>query len=340
MGQYIWILAQTASEAGQYMKYKYVIFQPPYDYYDITYHDVKNEANVQFINIYPASGSVFEKKLCLMHRSSKYNSLIKLPFQSIWNPLFFKSKFSDNSNLCFLFSAGTVYLEKYGFVSYLKRKYPTAKFVCFYQDIISSVRNYSFDDIRKIFDYVISYDLDEANHNGLIFHNTVFSNYPIPPNNRIEPSDVYFVGAAKNRYDQILAAYENLTEQGFKCDFNIIGVPEEQQNHKESIHYLSKMSYVENLQRVVKTKVILEIMQNNAVGASLRVWESIMYDKHLLTNNEGLKLLDVFNPNFMHLIGTGELDVRDWIKQSVCYDEEVKDSIKPYRFLEFIDNLL
>ena len=339
MGQYIWILAQTASEAGQYMKYKYVIFQPPYDYYDITYHDVKNEANVQFINIYPAFGSLFEKKLCLMHRSSKYNSLIKLPFQSIWNPLFFKSKFCDNSNLCFLFSAGTVYLEKYGFVSYLKRKYPTAKFVCFYQDIISSVRNYSFDDIRKIFDYVISYDLDEANHNGLIFHNTVFSNYPVPPNDSIELSDVYFVGAAKNRYNAIISMFEFLTEQGLKCDFNIIGVPQENQRYTENIHYLSYMSYVENLQHVVKTKVVLEMMQNNAVGASLRVWESIMYEKHLLTNNVGIKRLDVYNPNYMHLIETGKLNIREWVNKDVFYDGDVKDSIKPYRLLEFIDNL-
>ena len=99
------------------------------------------------------------------------------------------------------------------------------------------------------------------------------------------------------------------------------------------------MSYVENLQHVVKTKVVLEMMQNNAVGASLRVWESIMYEKHLLTNNVGIKRLDVYNPNYMHLIETGKLNIREWVNKDVFYDGDVKDSIKPYRLLEFIDNL-
>lgn len=321
------------------MNYNYVIFQPVYDYYNVSYYEVKNLKYVHFINQYPLYGSSTLKKLCCIHRSLIYNEFIDLPFKSVWNPLFYKNQFEDEKPICFIFSAGMAYLEKYGFVSYLKRKYPDAKFVCFYQDIINSVRNYSFEDIRRIFDFVISYDMDEASQNGLIFHNTVFSNYPVPSNDRIEKSDVYFVGAAKNRYDKIVTAYENLTEQGLKCDFNIIGVPKEQQKYVGSINYISNMSYVENLQHVVKTKVILEIMQNNAVGASLRVWESIMYDKHLLTNNVGLKRLKVYNPNYMHLIERGGLDIKEWINQIVSYDEDVKDSIKPYRFLEFIDNL-
>lgn len=322
------------------MKYNYVIFQPPYDYYDIAYHDIKNEANVQFINRYPAFGGALAKKLCLMHRSSKYNSFINLPFKSIWNPLFFKSKYCDNSNLCFIFSAGVAYLEKYGFITFLKKKYPDAKFVCFYQDVIKSVRNYSFDDVRKIFDYVISYDIDEANKYGLIFHNTVFSNYLVPANDQIDQSDVYFVGAAKNRYNQIINIFEKLSNLGLKCDFYIIGVPEEQQKYKGQINYITGLSYIENLQHVIKTKVILEIMQQSAVGASLRVWESITYDKHLLTNNLGLKQLDAYTPQFMHILDSEENLNVDWIADGVCYDECIKESIKPHSFLEFIDNLL
>ena len=322
------------------MKYKYVIFQPPYDYYDITYHDIKNETNVQFINKYPAFCGIIARKLCLLHRSSKYNRFFKLPFQSIWNPLFYKNKFQDNKPICFLFSASIAYLEKYGFISYLKKEYPDARFVCFYQDVIRSVRNYSFNDIKKIFDYVISYDLKEADQNGLIFHNTVFSNYPIPCNDYIENSDVYFVGAAKDRYDKIISVFEALTSLGLKCDFNIIGVPDEKQLYKDKIHYISRLSYIENLQHVIKTKAILEIMQGNAVGASLRVWESIIYDKHLLTNNVGIKQLDVYNPNYMHIVGTDEKEINNWIHNGVCYDESVKNSLSPIRLLEFVDNLL
>ena len=100
------------------------------------------------------------------------------------------------------------------------------------------------------------------------------------------------------------------------------------------------MSYEENLQHVAKTRIVLEIMQEKAFGASLRVWESMMYDKLLLTNNSGLTRLDIYNPRYMHVIDKDSLTIGDWINELVCYEDAVKDSIRPQALLEFIDALL
>lgn len=321
------------------MKYKYVIFQPPYDYYDITYHDIKNETNVQFINHYPAFGGVIAEKLCKLHRSAKSNSIVRLPFQSIWNPLFFRSKFSDNNHLCFLFSAGSAYLEKYGFVSYLKRRYPNAKFVCFYQDIVESVKTSRIEEIKSIFDLVLSYDIEDTRKYDLVFHNTVFSNYKVPEPNDYDFSDVYFVGAAKNRFQKILDIYKKLVDMSLKCDFYIIGLAKSEQIEGQGLHYVDGISYVENLKHVVRTKVVLEVMQKRATGASLRMWECINYDKIFLTNNEYAPNLSCYDSSNMHHISEIE-NIKQWIDIPCCYSKEQKESIRPIKLLEFIDEKL
>jgi len=322
------------------MKYNYVIFQPFYDYYEVSYYDVIGHENVQFINQYPAYGCACFKKICQKHRSSKYNRFFKLPFQSIWNPLFFKDTFEDGKPICFVFSAGMAYLESYHFIQYLKSKYYGSKFVCFYQDIVDSVNNYSFEDAQNVFDLIISYDKVESSQRNIVFHNTVYSKYPIPLNESVPESDVYFVGAAKNRLGEIIEMYEILSAYNLKCDFNIIGVTEEDRKYSDSIHYVSHMSYIENLQHVVKCKAILEVMQKNAVGASLRVWESIMYDKHLLTNNPGLLTLDFYNPEFMHIYDNTKPKTFHWLNKEVFYNDDTKDQLNPYKLLEFIDSEL
>lgn len=321
------------------MRYNYVIFQAAYEYYRITYSDfVKNE-NVEFIDTYPKYGGKLINTLCRLHRSPKINKYIHLPLKNIWNSFFFKNKFSNTNPICFLFSAGCVYLKDFGFIAYLRKKYPDAKFVCFYQDIVESVRNSNIEDVKRIFDLVLSYDPEDCKKYDLVFHNTVFSDFKVPEPNRVENSDVYFVGAAKNRLPQILTIYKQLSDLSMKCDFNIIGVPEAEQIKGEGLHYIKGMSYVENLKHVVKTKVVLEVMQKQATGASLRMWECVNYNKIFLTNNEYAPHYSCYDTSCMHQISEVE-NISQWIGTPCHYSEHQKESIRPIRLLEFIDDKL
>ena len=42
------------------------------------------------------------------------------------------------------------------------------------------------------------------------------------------------------------------------------------------------MNYIENLKHIRRTNCILEVVQNNAKGSTIRTWEAIMYDKKYL----------------------------------------------------------
>ena len=76
-------------------------------------------------------------------------------------------------------------------------------------------------------------------------------------------------------------------------------------------------------------------MQDDASGFTPRVWESIAYDKHLLTNNASLEYSEFFNSNYMHQLA--EIgDVLSWINEPVSYGIEEKKQMSPTHFLEKI----
>lgn len=321
------------------MKYNYVFFQLSYDYYRIAYCDLTKYEGVEYIDQYPKYGGELIRMLCKIHRSPILNRFVYLPLKRVWNPFFFKNNFADKKPICFLFSAGCAYLKDYGFVDYLKKKYPSAKFVCFYQDIVESVKSSKIEDIKRVFDLVLSYDPDDSKKYDLVFHNTVFSDYTITGPNNVNKSDVYFVGAAKNRLQQILDVYKKLKDFSLTCDFNIIGVPKQDQVEGEGLHYIDGMSYVENLKHVIKTRVVLEVMQKRATGASLRLWECINYDKIFLTNNEFAPYFSCYDASNMHQISEIE-NIKQWISTPCCYSEGQKESIRPIKLLEFIEEKL
>ena len=107
----------------------------------------------------------------------------------------------------------------------------------------------------------------------------------------------------------------------------------------DGIHYEGKnLSYEQNIQHVLNTKAVLEIMQEGADGFTPRVWESIIYDKHLLSNNASLHHSEYYNADFMHDIY--DANVLQLVNMPVRYDSNHKNILSPTHLLKFIDELL
>ena len=87
---------------------------------------------------------------------------------------------------------------------------------------------------------------------------------------------------AKNRLPEIISAYERLCSFGLKCDFHLVGVEEKNQVHKDNICYISGMDYQTNLQHILHTKCLLEVMQQNGTGYTQRMCEAVALDKKKL----------------------------------------------------------
>lgn len=326
------------------MKYNYVIFGLDLYCYKIIYSDIIGMDDVRYIQNYKPSKNKLINFLFKIHFSVKINNIINLPYKKIWFRTFFNNDFEDNNPICYIFFGVNLILEKYGYIKYLKKKNQTSKFICFFQDLIhistADFKNIDIEHVKKIFDLVISYDTLEAKKYDILYYPNSFSKYIVKKNDSFLKSDIYFLGAAKNRLNKILLFYQYLHEIGVKCDFYITGVKIKDQIYYNGIHYITEMTYEENLQHVENAECILEIMQDNSAGYTIRTLESIMYDKKLITDNVEIVNAPFYNPNNILFIR----DINDIYNQKSFFNNfsreanhNYKNKITPINFLKFIE---
>ena len=326
-------------EKNSTLNYNYIICGAG-GYYDVGYRDIMHLDCVNYFHAYDSGiNNVFLKKMIRLNFSKRINKYIKTPFARLVYPYIYKPKFKDLKPLCFIFFGNIEYVYQTSFIKYLRDRYPNTKVILYMQDLISKNSRLDFESVRTSFDLIISYDKGDCAKYNLYFHPTPMSRVNVEKNLGIEDSDIYFCGYAKTRYPLIHKIYKQLSELGLKCDFHIMKFPEGEEK-LEGIYYESNdFTYEENIQHVISTKCVLEVMQEGADGYTPRVWESVIYDKHLLTNNISLKTSEYYNSDYMHFIDE-ETDLSSIIHREVSYKEYEKDRLSPFHLLCFIDNLL
>ena len=115
------------------------------------------------------------------------------------------------------------------------------------------------------------------------------------------------------------------------------GVPADKQVGGKGLIYNTPITYEENLAYIAKSKCILEILQKNAEGYSLRLWEAITYDKHLLTNNTYVCGSQYWTSGGIHLL-SDNLELT-FINSPITYPDYMKESTSPINMLYFIEKL-
>lgn len=324
-------------------KFNYVIFGSNWDLYKFAYSSLFGRIDVQYISD-PSEPLGMLSKLRRIHYSSTANRFFPLPLKNIWNHCYFKDTFTEKKPICFIFFWGWITNNnETGLTKYLKKNYPESKCVLFLQDVVKSLHtNYPIKQIKNDFDLVVSYDKKNCEKYGFVYHPTVLSPIKVNENDNIENSDVYFVGQDKGRLSLLVNIYKTLTSNGLKCDFYVVGVPLGKRISCDSIHYIDKsFSYYQNLQHVVKSKCLLELMQDDAVGYTFRTWEAITYSKFLLTNNAEIVNSPFFEEDkIFPFVSKDSISSRycEFIKNGSCAEYQNRESIRPESLIDFIEN--
>lgn len=326
------------------MKYNYIIIATHGQYYDYAYGKEMAELDyAHYDRSFP--NSKIMKLLKRIHLSSKVNRIVNLPFKDLWCRLraqFYKKKISSmkNSNLpiCFIIFGNNLSLEKHGISRVLKEEFPNSKIIYYFQDLID------IDENRQIFiknlspyiDAVYSFDMKDAEKYNLYFHNISYS-LPKYDKNRVPRYDVFFLGAAKNRLPEIIAAYEVLKKQNIKCLFFIIGVDKSARKYEDEINYCDFVSYDDYLEYLQDSKCVLEIMQKNGTGNTIRTNEVIAYDKLLLSNNQCLLSNSLYDSEYMKVFDDLSLiDVKDFLQKYPAKYQN-KERMLPSQFFKDIE---
>lgn len=324
------------------LRYNYVIVGSSRPYYISGYHDIMDVPGVSYhTDFYAGFPNFIGRQLVRWNFSKIVNNFVKTPFAHYVYPRLYPHHFLTDKPLCFVFFKNNLSVINSSYIAYLRSNYPDVRCVLFLQDLVKVDSQIDIEKMRNLMDLLISYDKNDSVEYKMLYHPTPMSYIHVVPNNNIEESDVYFCGKAKNRYTLIHDIYSLLTKQGLKCDFNIMEMPPKAMKI-DGIHYHDSLfDSIRNLQHIQKTKCLLEIMQDGAIGFTPRLWESIVYDKHLLSNNPHIQESDFFQKEYVHDISeVSSASTSNWLKAEVHWEQSIKDRLSPFVLLKFIDDNL
>ncbi|MDO4524347.1 MAG: hypothetical protein Q4B61_03335 [Bacteroidales bacterium] len=323
-------------------KYNFVFFlEDFFEYNKVIYTEIGKRQNVRSVFGFYPENKILRILFQLQH-SKTTNKYFSLPFKSLWFNTYFKNDFADSTKpIVFIFDARWLeydYMREYAV--WLRKKFPSCKLVANYIDIVATWEDSAKPDaIRNLVDLLVTYDKDDAKKYNMLCHPTVYSEAKISELNNTPMTDVFFVGAAKNRMQKILYAYDVLEKAGLNCYFYVMDAKPPYNQKRQGIHYVDKdewLPYEKCIQFVQHTKCVLEIMQQGAKGETLRVWEAITYGKMLLTNNQSIKESKFYSLDYVSVISeNGDIDV-ERIKKFESRPNPFKDQITPENFLKYI----
>lgn len=328
-------------------KYNYVVLGSD-GLYKYSYSDLFELNDVEYVPHFRTNINPIFRFLHRLHISKEINKRIKLPFKSIWNRFYYNFKFDNQNPICFLFfSKWPALNEEVGLTKYLRKKYPNCKTVWFLQDLYKNIKTIYNEQLdlnkaRNEFDLIVSIDTDDCKNYGFDYHPLVFSSFHGVVK-QMPQSDVYFLGKAKERLQDIIEVFKLLKSYNLKLDFHIVGVKEEQQVYADEIHYIDSMDYGENLQHVIHTKCLLEIMQKGQIGYTQRAVEAVCLGKKLLTNNPIIKDAPFYKQEFISQFEEyTDIDIAfvNNIPNSEFIDYQYKEKLSPIELLDFIDEKL
>lgn len=187
-------------------------------------------------------------------------------------------------------------------------------------------------------DSIITFDPVDAEKYGFSFNGfNYYSKMPVIGTQSID-NDIYYVGSLKGGRNTLIDdVYNYLTSNTVKCRFDMLySNSRDIKNFNQNINWIRKsIPYTDVLKYVSESNCILEILQNNQAGPSLRYFEAIFYNKKLLTNNCHIVDFPYYNPQFMKIFKElDDIDV-DWLlDNSIHVEYNYKGDFSPLSMLD------
>ena len=187
-------------------------------------------------------------------------------------------------------------------------------------------------------DFIFSFDPADSEKYGFIYTQNIYSK--VIENTETEiVGDIYYIGRAKNRMENLISVFEIIHENGVKSNYYIVGAKPNEMRYSDNINYGEKIQYIDSLKEMFKSNCILELVEEGQTGASLRYYEAVCYNKKLLTNNKNVVNLPFYNPKYIHVFEKPEDIDSDWVKERIPVDYGYDGRFSPVHLLDKIVEL-
>lgn len=314
------------------------------DYIKAMWKELIDQENVQYIDWFDEKK--FGRRYNLLKKAQYYHKTFyytKHSGKRIWSGEY-NQKFTklEEDNIV-IFTDLFPLLYDGNFVNKLHKK---ATIVVF---LINTCWSYFKTDnkhyISKIFnrlgvDKIYSFDKDDCEKYGLEYAENIYS-VNSKEENSIKKYDCYFVGQNKGRLETIISVADQLDKVGKTYLFRITGVECTEKLEERTGFILNKeISYAEVLNEIALTDTILDIPMNGQKGLSLRYFESVCYNKKLITYNMSTKSQCFYKPEYILAINNAHQITREFFENSKDVDYKYDGRYSPVTFVkkEFNDN--
>ena len=217
----------------------------------------------------------------------------------------------------------TMYYSKVS--KYIKRKNSSCKTIMYFWNRIDNDKRKNILKDPNI-DEFYTFDINDANKYHIKYNPQFYSN-KMSINNLDIINDVFFFGRDKSRSKEILIIKDILNKYGLSTDISFL------------YDEYKFISYEDYLNKLSKSRVLLDYNQKNQVGLSMRCMDSLFFNKKLITNNKSIRKYDFYNPNNIFIIGIDNYkDIVKFINSD--YVKVDDDIIKKYDISNWISHFL
>jgi hypothetical protein len=219
----------------------------------------------------------------------------------------------------------------------LKLKSRTNKFIAYYHDSINNIERKK--DVIHFFDKVYAYEKkDVKNHNLHFLGNFIYlDNYT---KDQLIEYDGFTIMSKDYRLETLKKVALFFKKNNLSYSFLVHS--DKPQPNSDVITYITKRKNNEEvLQHISKCKFIVDIHKYGIQdGLTFRVFESLFFEKKLITTNADIKTYDFYNPNNIFVINPDdEIKIPiDFL--STPYEPLSEDIYQKYHYTNWIKALL
>ncbi|XUD04284.1 hypothetical protein IGJ34_002255 [Enterococcus sp. AZ177] len=212
-------------------------------------------------------------------------------------------------------------------IKYLNKKFPSIRIVVWYSNPVSKdTPVHFFADLNC---ELWSFDKDDCKKYGLN-HNNQFidqSKLIVYKSDPTYLSDICFIGVDKGRLNLLLELEQYFISKKLKP---FIYVVNSSKNSRSDYDYKEPISYEELINYEGNTTAVLDIVQNDQYGLSLRPIEAMFLKKKLITNNTSVQDMDFYAPENIFLLNeSNKNEILGFLKiPSVTIPETVMEKYK------------
>lgn len=249
-----------------------------------------------------------------------------------------KKEVSKIKSYDYLLSIGGECLSK-NILNEIRKNSPTIKCVKY---IFDKTGEAYIKGAQEKYDEIYTFEKDDSKEFNLKFRPSFFVDDAKEEKKEI---DCYYLGALreKKRYDFIESFKSYCLKNKLSYDFNLF-IKKKYLNdnyNDQEILTFEKMTYRENIEKVRKSKVVIELNYYTQKGLTLRTFECLASNTKLITENKEIVNYDFYNPKNIFVVDSIE-DIDSIPKKffQCDYEKVDKNIVDRYSIEGFVKEVL